>query len=103
MVHLAPCNQLFKARIEALHASWFDVTKTKDDSWVATALSINLFLPMLLNGPFLDKINEYLGEGIPLKPVNFGGSHYALSNSSVEVSSGRIVLSSNVWLAERCP
>lgn len=103
MVHLAPCDQLFKARIEALHASWFDVTKTKDDSWVATALSINLFLPMLLNGPFLDKINEYLGEGIPLKPISFGGSYYALSNSSVEVSSGRIVLSSNVWLAERCP
>ncbi|CAE7687656.1 DBP2 [Symbiodinium microadriaticum] len=85
MVHLAPCDQLFKARIEALHASWFDVTKTKDDSWVATALSINLFLPMLLNGPFLDKINEYLGEGIPLKPISFGGSYYALSNSSVEV------------------
>ncbi|CAE6911455.1 unnamed protein product [Symbiodinium natans] len=103
MVHLGPCDQLLKATLEELHTSWFEVTKSKDDSWVATALSINLFLPMLINGPLLDQINAHLDEGIPLKPIAFGGSRYALSNSSVNASSGRFILSSNVWLADSCP
>ena len=103
MEHAGPCDQLLKAKLTTLEASWFDVTKSKDDSWVATALSINLFLPMLLNGPLLDHVNAHLEEGIPLKPVPFGGFSYALSNSSIEASSGRIVMSSNVWLPERCP
>ena len=103
MTHNGPCDQLLKARLTELHATWFDVTKSMDDSWVATALSINLFLPMLLNGPLLDKINAHFDEGIRLKPIHFGGSQYALSNSFVEASSGRIVLSSDVWLPEKCP
>eukprot|EP00913_Durusdinium_trenchii_P024782 g23261.t1 len=57
------------AKLDSLSASWIDVTKTQDDSWVATALSINIFLPMLLNGPLLGQINSYLKEGVPLKAL----------------------------------
>ena len=42
--------------------SWIDVTKTQDDSWVATALSLNILMPLLLK-PLENMINSHLSRG----------------------------------------
>ncbi|CAK9011078.1 Uncharacterized protein SCF082_LOCUS10939 [Durusdinium trenchii] len=96
------CDQMLLAKLDSLSASWIDVTKTQDDSWVATALSINIFLPMLLNGPLLGQINSYLKEGVPLKALKVGSSTIALSTSTLIATVGRLTLATDVLLAEDC-
>eukprot|EP00438_Fugacium_kawagutii_P018646 Skav235466 [mRNA] locus=scaffold1451:107786:111679:+ [translate_table: standard] len=95
------CNQTLQGTLSSLDVSWIDVTKTQDDSWVATALSINIFLPLLLN-PLVSKINERLALGIPLKPLPVGDSLYSLSNTSLILSLGKLTLTTDVLLTENC-
>ena len=54
--------------------SWIDVTKTQDDSWVATALSLNILMPLLLK-PLENMINSHLSRGRDL------GIPYVISSS----------------------
>ena len=96
------CQQLMKASLESLEVSWIDVTKTQDDSWVATALSINIFLPLLMNGPLKDEINKYLEEGMKLQPMHVGHSTYALANSSITPAVGKLILATDILLEEYC-
>lgn len=96
------CQQLVKATLESLEVSWIDVTKTQDDSWVATALSINIFLPLLLNGPLKNEINKYLEEGMKLQPMHVGHSTYALANSSITPAVGELILATDILLEEYC-
>ena len=91
-----------KASLESLEVSWIDVTKTQDDSWVATALSINIFLPLLMNGPLKNEINKYLEEGMKLQPMHVGHSTYALANSSITPAVGKLILATDILLEEYC-
>ena len=102
VVKRSNCQQLVKATLESLEVSWIDVTKTQDDSWVATALSINIFLPLLLNGPLKNEINKYLEEGMKLQPMHVGHSTYALANSSITPAVGELILATDILLEEYC-
>ena len=96
------CDQVLHATFESLEVTWIDVTKTQDDSWVATALTINVFLSPLLDTVLLGEINKYLAEGIPLRPMKVGETSYALKDSSFITSKGKLTLSTDVVLAEDC-
>ncbi|CAJ1341820.1 unnamed protein product [Effrenium voratum] len=97
----APCKQTFKATVDSLNATWFDVTETMEDSWVATALSINVFMPVLLSYP-LEIMNEHLDEGVPIDAIGLGSSLYAFANSSLSPSADSILFNTDVLLAEDC-
>lgn len=98
----AGCQQLLTGHLASLEVSWIDVTKTQDNSWVATALSLNILMPLLLK-PLEDMINSHLSRGVPLKTLPVGQSSYALSNSVVRFAVGKLILSTDVMLAEECP
>lgn len=97
----AGCQQLLTGHLASLDVSWIDVTKTQDDSWVATALSLNILMPLLLK-PLENMINSHLSRGVPLKPLPVGHSSYALANSVVRFAVGKLILSTDVLLAEEC-